>query len=118
MRSLSKFYPSLEISHNLLMGLGVLDFVSVGHIYAQFSIKSKKCSVSVSDYKMPISASRRVSDLPSPPLMYLAPNKQRVGRESEGGHLFWLCHGRGTVSRYFVKFAPGAVTFSSRIGNV
>ena len=31
-RSLGKFYPSLRISHNLLMGLGVSDFVSVGHI--------------------------------------------------------------------------------------
>ena len=28
---------SLEISHNLLMGLGVSDFVSVGHIYAFLS---------------------------------------------------------------------------------
>ena len=32
--SLGKFYPSLGISQNLLMGLGVSDFVSVGHIYA------------------------------------------------------------------------------------
>ena len=33
--SLGKFYSSLGISHNLLiMGLGVSDFVSVGHIYA------------------------------------------------------------------------------------
>ena len=45
------------------MGLGVSDFVSVGHIYA-FSIKSLNVSVSVSDFKMPISASRQVSDLP------------------------------------------------------
>ena len=37
MRSLSKFHPSLEISHNLLMGLGVSDFVSVSHIYAFLS---------------------------------------------------------------------------------
>ena len=37
MRSLSKFYPSLEISHNLLMGLGVSDFVSVSHIFAILS---------------------------------------------------------------------------------
>ena len=42
--------------------------------------------------------------------MYLAPNEQRDGRGSEGGHLFRFCHGGGTVSRYFVKFAPGAVT--------
>ena len=37
MRSLSKFYPSLEISQNLLMGLRVSDFVSVGHIFAFLS---------------------------------------------------------------------------------
>ena len=49
--------------------------------------------------------------------MSLAPNEQRVVRGSEGGHLFWFCHGGGTVNRYFVKFAPGAVTFSSRFGN-
>ena len=36
---------------------------------------------------------------------------------SEDGDLFWFCPGGGTVSRYFVKFAPGAVTFSSRFGN-
>ena len=36
-RSLGKFYPSLGISHNLLMGLGVSDFVSVGHIVAILS---------------------------------------------------------------------------------
>ena len=29
--------PSLGISHNLLMGLGVSDFVSVGHIFAFLS---------------------------------------------------------------------------------
>ena len=29
--------PSLRISHNLLMGLGVSDFVSVGHIFAFLS---------------------------------------------------------------------------------
>ena len=40
----------------------------------------------------------------------------RVGG-SEGGHLLWFCHGGVTVSRYFVKFAPEAVTFSSRFGN-
>ena len=34
MRSLDKFYPSLGISHNLLKGLGVSDFVSVSHIFA------------------------------------------------------------------------------------
>ena len=34
---LIKFYPSLGISHNLLMGLGVSDFLSVGHIYAFLS---------------------------------------------------------------------------------
>ena len=32
--SLGKFYPSLGISQNFLMGLGVSDFVSVGHINA------------------------------------------------------------------------------------
>ena len=32
--SLGKFYPSLGISQNYLMGLAVLDFVSVCHIYA------------------------------------------------------------------------------------
>ena len=37
MRSLDKFYPSLGISHNLLMGLGVSDFVSVGYIFAFLS---------------------------------------------------------------------------------
>ena len=37
MRSHSKFYPSVGISHNLVMGLGVSDFVSVGHIYAFLS---------------------------------------------------------------------------------
>ena len=34
MRSLGKFCPSLGISLNLVMGLGVSEFVSVGHIYA------------------------------------------------------------------------------------
>ena len=29
--------PSLGMSHNLLMGLGVSDFVSVGHIFAFLS---------------------------------------------------------------------------------
>ena len=33
-KSLSKFYPSLGISHNFVKGLGVSDFVSVDHIYA------------------------------------------------------------------------------------
>ena len=37
MRSLGKFYPSLGISHNLVMGLGVSDFASVGHIFAFLS---------------------------------------------------------------------------------
>ena len=54
--SLSKFYLSLGISHNLVTGLGVSDFASVGHIYA-FLIKSLKFSMSVSDFKMPVSAS-------------------------------------------------------------
>ena len=45
--SLDKFYPSLGILQNLLMGLGVSDFVSVSHILF----------VSGSDFKMPISAS-------------------------------------------------------------
>ena len=31
--SLGKFYPSLGISQNFLIGLGVSDFVPVGHIY-------------------------------------------------------------------------------------
>ena len=35
--SLGKFYPSLRISQNQLMGLRVSDFVSVGHIYAFLS---------------------------------------------------------------------------------
>ena len=61
MKSLGKFYPSLEISHNLLMDLGVSDFVSVGHIYA-FLIRS--LNFSVSDFKIPVSASQQVSDLP------------------------------------------------------
>ena len=64
MRSLGKFNASLEISHNLLMGLGVSDFVSVSHIIICFSIKSLNFSVSVLDFKMPVSASQRVSDLP------------------------------------------------------
>ena len=34
--SLGKFYPSLGISQNFLMGLGVSDFVSVGHIIYAF----------------------------------------------------------------------------------
>ena len=53
--------------------------------------------------------------------MYLVLNELRVGRGSEGGHLFWICHGGGTVSRYFVKYGPGAVsavTDSSRIGKL
>ena len=37
MRSLGKFYPGLKISYNLLMGLGVSDFLSVGHIFAFLS---------------------------------------------------------------------------------
>ena len=37
MRSLGKFYLSLRILHNLVMGLGVSDFASVGHIYAFLS---------------------------------------------------------------------------------
>ena len=37
MRSLDKLYPSLEISHNLLIVLGVSDFVSVSHIFAFLS---------------------------------------------------------------------------------
>ena len=32
-----KFYPSLGISQHLLMGLGVSDFVFVGHIFAFLS---------------------------------------------------------------------------------
>ena len=32
--SLGKFYPSLGISQNFIMGLRVSDLVSVGHIYA------------------------------------------------------------------------------------
>ena len=31
-------YPSLGISHNLLMGLGVSDFVSAGHIFARLGL--------------------------------------------------------------------------------
>ena len=49
--------------------------------------------------------------------MYLAPNEPRVRRGSEGGHLLWFCHGGGTASRYFVKFAPGKVAFRCKIGN-
>ena len=60
-RSLGKFYLSLEISQNLLMGLGVSDFVSVGHIFA-FLSSNDTFFVSGSDFKMPVSASRRVSD--------------------------------------------------------
>ena len=37
-RSLGKFYPSLGISHNLVIGLGVSDFMSVGHIIIFFSV--------------------------------------------------------------------------------
>ena len=54
--NLTKLYPSLGIPQNLLMGLGVSDFVFVSHTMC-FSIKSLKFSVSVSDFKMPISAS-------------------------------------------------------------
>ena len=35
--SSEKFYPSLEISQNLLMGIGVSDFASVGPIFAFLS---------------------------------------------------------------------------------
>ena len=45
MRSLGKFYPTLEISHNLLMGLGVLRFC-VCRSNICFSIKSLSFSVS------------------------------------------------------------------------
>ena len=48
--------------------------------------------------------------------MYLTPNEPRAWRGSEGRHLFWFCHVGGTISRYFIKFAPGAVTFSARVG--
>ena len=65
MRSIGEFFPSLEISHNLLMGLKVSDSMSVGHIKTIcFSIKSLNFSVSVSDFKVPVSASQQVSDLP------------------------------------------------------
>ena len=62
MRSLGKFFPSLGISHNLAVGLGVSDFVCWSHIC--FSIKSLNFSFSVLDFKVPVSASGRVSDLP------------------------------------------------------
>ena len=62
--NLGKLYPSLGISQNLLMGLGVSDFASVGHTIF-FSVKSLKFSVSVSDFKTPVSASRIYH---SPPL--------------------------------------------------
>ena len=62
--SLGKFYPSLGILQNLLMGLRVSDFVSVGHIIMCFSIKSLHFFVSGSDFKVPVSASWQVSDLP------------------------------------------------------
>ena len=41
----------------------------------------------------------------------------QLGKGSEDGHLFWFCHSGGTISIYFVKFAPGQVRFSPKIGN-
>ena len=51
MISLGKFYSSLGISHNLVMGLGISDFVSVGHIFA-FLSSQYTLFVSGSDFKM------------------------------------------------------------------
>ena len=56
MRSLGKLYPSLGISHNLLMGLGVSDFVSVGHIFAFISSRYTFSS-RARNIKIPVSAS-------------------------------------------------------------
>ena len=56
MRSLGKFYSSLGISHNLLMGLGAPESVSVGHIFACLS-SHYIFFVLGSDFKMPFSAS-------------------------------------------------------------
>ena len=64
--SLSKFYPSLGILHNLLMDLGVSDFVSVGHINAflssQYTFSSRAGILRCQSQRL--GESRSVSDLP------------------------------------------------------
>ena len=55
-----KFYPSLGISHNLLKGLGISDFVSVGHIFAFLSSHYTFSSRA----RILKRQSRRVSNLP------------------------------------------------------
>ena len=47
--SLGKFYPSLGILQYLLMGLGVSDFVSVGHIFLSWARISRCQSLRVWD---------------------------------------------------------------------
>ena len=60
MRILGKFYPSLEMSHNQLMGLGVSDFVFVCHIFAFLS----SCYTFSSQAQILKCQSQLVSDLP------------------------------------------------------
>ena len=64
--------PKSRNLHNLVVDLGVSDFVSVGRSHICFSIKSLNFSVSGSDFKMPVYASRRVSDLPFATLSVIA----------------------------------------------
>ena len=64
--SLGKFYPSLGILQNFIMGLGVSDLVSVRHIYiyiyAFLLSHYVHFFVLGLDFKMSVSASRRVLD--------------------------------------------------------
>ena len=64
MRSLGKFYPSLGISHNLTNGSRSLRFCVCRSHICLTAIDSLHFFVSGSDFKKPVSASRRVSDLP------------------------------------------------------
>ena len=97
--SLRKFYPSLGISQNCIMGLGVSDFVSVGHIYA-FLLSHYTFS---SRARILRCLSRRLGE--SRILLFATPRF--------GGPVF-LC-GQGTMACYAINLSTRNLSFVKEV---
>ena len=103
MRSLGKFSPTLGILHNLIMGLGVSHFVSVGHIFAFLSshytfsswARILKCK------------SRGLGESQiyhSPPLIHMT--YSTVYCRNHAFHWRWICHDiESTIILRFLSMA-------------
>ena len=112
MRSLGKFYPSLGISHNLIMGLGVSDFVSVGHIVAFLSSHYTFWSRA----RILKRKSRRLGEsriCHSLPLLFLAIRLTRLGAYSVLRRFYSKII---TVTRQVVNFGLYALEHYSLVG--